>query len=265
MERLYALLALEASPSRALAVGALLAVRLAPLTLVAPVLTVRGVPALVRTTILLALVLGLLPTALAAAPEVPSDAASLALLSLREATIGAAFALVVSVPFFAIDHAGRVVDQLRGGGQAEITVPSGERTSLLGGAVGLFAIALFAASGGHRVLVDALAEGVRASPPGAASSAADLASMLAESARLLTLVLTLGVSLAAPAILALVAADVGLAVVARTAPQLPVYFAGMPLRAWLGIAAVLLALAWITPELADAFGTFLAAGASLVP
>jgi len=260
VERLFALLLEDTSPSRALAIGALLAVRLAPLTLFLPAIAVRGVPALVRTTILLALVLGLLPTALVASPEIPADAATLTLLALREAVLGASFALVVAVPFFAVDHAGRVVDQLRGGGQAEITLPSGERTSLLGGAVGLFAVALFAASGGHRVLVLTLAEGVRLSPPGLGSDAADLATNLGETARLLTLVLTLGISLAAPAIVALVAADVGLAVVARTAPQLPVYFAGMPLRAWLGIAAVLLALAWIVPELSQAFETFLAAG-----
>lgn len=263
MERLYAILLAETSPSRALAVGALLAVRLAPLTLFVPAIAVRGVPALVRTTILLALVLGLLPTALAVCPELPADAASLTLLALREAVLGASFALVVAVPFLATDHAGRIVDQLRGGGQAEITLPSGERTSLLGGAVGLFAIALFAASGGHRVLALALAEGVRASPPGIGSSATELAATAGETARLLTLVLTLGVSLAAPALVALVAADVGLAVVARTAPQLPVYFAGMPLRAWLGIATLLLALAWIVPELGQAFDTFLAAAAAL--
>lgn len=87
--------------------------------------------------------------------------------------------------------------------------------------------------------------------------------MLGETARLLTLVLPLGLAIAAPAIVALVAADVGLAVVARTAPQLPVYFAGMPLRAWLGIAAVLLALAWITPELLEAFDAFVNATSGL--
>ncbi len=174
------------------------------------------------------------------------------------------FALVVSVPLYAADHAGRVVDQLRGGGQAEITTPSGERTSLLGGALGLFAVALFAASGGHRVVTMALATALRASPPGLGSSAIEWSGLAIESAELVVLVLPLGLSIAAPAIVALVAADVGLAVVARTAPQLPVYFAGMPLRAWLGIAAVLLALAWITPELTASLAVFLEAARELV-
>jgi type III secretory pathway component EscT len=263
VERLYALLALEASPSRAMAVGLLLAIRLGPLTLLAPMIAVRGVPAIVRTTILLALVLGLLPTALAVSPELPTDALSLVLLGLRELVIGGCLALVVSVPFHAIDHAGRVIDPLRGGGQAEVTLPSGERTSLVAGALGIFAVALFAAAGGHRVLTLALAEGLRLSPPGLASGATDWSAVLGETARLLTLVLPLGLAIAAPAIVALVAADVGLAVVARTAPQLPVYFAGMPLRAWLGIAAVLLALAWITPELLEAFDAFLHAASGL--
>ncbi|MBX7191993.1 MAG: flagellar biosynthetic protein FliR [Sandaracinaceae bacterium] len=263
MERLYALLMLDAEPSRALAVGTLVAIRLAPLTLVAPAFAARGVPPLVRTTILLALVFGLLPTALAVSPEIPTDALALVTLGLRELALGAMFALAVSVPLYAVDHAGRVVDQLRGGGQAEISTPSGERTSLLGGALGIFAVALFAASGGHRVATLALAEGLRASPPGLASSATEWSSLALESASLLVLVLPLGLSIAAPAIVALVAADVGLAVVARSAPQLPVYFAGMPLRAWLGIAAVLLALAWIVPELIEAFDAFLHAASRL--
>ena len=259
MERLYALLALDASPTRALAVGALLAIRFAPLTIVAPMFAVRGVPAIVRTAILLALVLGLLPVALSVAPALPDDALAIVMLGLRELVLGAMFALIVSVPFFAVDHGGRVVDQMRGGGQAEITLPSGERTSLMGAAIGLFAVALFAASGGHRVLTLALAEGLRESPPGLASQATSWTSVLGETAQLLTLVLPLGLSIAAPAIVALVAADVGLAVIARTAPQLPVYFAGMPLRAWLGIAAILLAMAWIVPELMRAFDAFLTA------
>ncbi len=259
MERLYALLALDASPSRALAVGTLVAIRLAPLTLIAPMFAVRGVPAIVRTTILLALTLGLLPVALSVAPALPDDALGIVMLGLRELVLGAMFALVVSIPFFAVDHGGRVVDQLRGGGQAEITLPSGERTSLLGGALGLFTVALFAAAGGHRVLTLALAEGLRESPPGLTSSATDWTTTLGETGRLLTLVLPLGLSIAAPAIVALVAADVGLAVIARSAPQLPVYFAGMPLRAWLGIAAILLAVAWIVPELMRAFDAFLTA------
>lgn len=258
MERLYALLTLDAAPSRALAVGLLLAIRLAPLTILAPALAVRGVPALVRTVVLLALVLGLLPTALSVTPELPTDTLSLAMLGLREVVIGALFAVIVSVPFYAVEHAGRVVDQLRGAGQAEITLPSSERTSLLGGALSLFALALFAAAGGHRVLVLALAEGLRQSPPGLETAAHDWHESLGEAAHLVTLVLPLGLSIAASAVLALVAADVGLGVVARTAPQLPVYFAGMPLRAWLGVAAVLLALAWITPELLRAFSEFLA-------
>jgi flagellar biosynthetic protein FliR len=105
-------------------------------------------------------------------------------------------------------------------------------------------------------MVEALAEGLRASPPGLGAIPTDLAGTFVETARLVTLVLTIGVSLAAPALVALVAADAGLAVIARSAPQLPVYFVGMPLRAWLGLAALLVALAWITPELVRLFGTF---------
>ncbi len=258
MERLYALLALDAAPTRALTVGALVAARLAPLTLLAPPFAVRGVSPLARTTILLALVLGLLPTALAAAPALPADTLSLTLLALRELALGGLFAVVVSIPFFGAEHAGRIVDGMRGGGQAELTLPSGERASLLASGLHLFALALYAASGGPRVLIRALAEGLERSPPGLATPEGGWPLALEGAAHLVVLVLPLALAIAAPAFVALVAADLGLAVVSRTAPQLPVYFAAMPLRAWLGVLAVLFALGWIAPELLRAFAAFFA-------
>lgn len=263
MERLWTLLLAEAAPTRALAVGGLLAVRLAPLTLVVPALAVRGTPPLVRTTILLAFVLGLLPTALAASPELPDDVGHLAVLSLREAALGASLAFVVAVPFLAIEHAGRIIDAVRGAAQGELSLPSGDRTSMLGAATSLFAVVLFSVSGGLELLVRVLAETVQASPPGAGGTALDAMWLAEQTARLVTLVLTAGVSLAAPAIVALVVADAGLGLVARTAPQLPVYFAAMPLRAWLGLAALLLALAWLVPSIPESFDAFLGAARDL--
>jgi len=74
-----------------------------------------------------------------------------------------------------------------------------------------------------------------------------------EVGRALTHTLTLAVSFAAPALLALVVSDVALGLVARSAPQIPVHFAGMPLRSAVGIAALLLSLALLVPHLGELF------------
>ncbi|MEM1415377.1 MAG: flagellar biosynthetic protein FliR, partial [Myxococcota bacterium] len=58
----------------------------------------------------------------------------------------------------------------------------------------------------------------------------------------------------------LVEASLGL--VARAAPQVPVFFAGMPLRAAAGLAGALLALAALGGRLAPALGSGIDAAAA---
>jgi flagellar biosynthesis protein FliR len=61
------------------------------------------------------------------------------------------------------------------------------------------------------------------------------------------------VGLAAPALVALLLADLVLGAIARLAPQIPVYFAGMPGKALAGVAVVLLGLGSFEAALAGGF------------
>ena len=60
-------------------------------------------------------------------------------------------------------------------------------------------------------------------------------------------------ALAAPAIVALLLADLVLGAIARMAPQIPVYFVGMPLKALAGVGIVLVGLGGIDGALSGAF------------
>jgi flagellar biosynthetic protein FliR len=67
-------------------------------------------------------------------------------------------------------------------------------------------------------------------------------------------ILESAVALAAPAlVVALLLADLALGVVARMAPQVPVYFVGMPLKSLAGVGVVLLALGAIESALITGF------------
>jgi flagellar biosynthetic protein FliR len=55
--------------------------------------------------------------------------------------------------------------------------------------------------------------------------------------------------LAAPALVALLLADLVLGAIGRTAPQIPLYFVGMPLKALLGVAMVLISVAALNTAL----------------
>jgi flagellar biosynthesis protein FliR len=65
-------------------------------------------------------------------------------------------------------------------------------------------------------------------------------------------ILETALALAAPAVVALLLADLLLGAVCRIAPQVPVYFVGMPLKALAGVGIVLVALGGIEAALVTA-------------
>jgi flagellar biosynthetic protein FliR len=65
-------------------------------------------------------------------------------------------------------------------------------------------------------------------------------------------------ALAAPLVVALLLADVALAVLARVAPQTPIYFLGLPAKALLGVGAVLMGVGFLQGALARGFVGWLA-------
>jgi flagellar biosynthetic protein FliR len=66
-----------------------------------------------------------------------------------------------------------------------------------------------------------------------------------------------GVALAAPVIVALWLTDLALGLVARAAPQVPVYFIGLPLKGLLAIGLVLVSLGVLEGVLAGDFAAWL--------
>jgi type III secretion protein T len=252
--------------ARWLGVGVLLAARVLPLVLLAPFLATRAAPTLLRAGVGLALVVALAPLAEAAAPPLPVGGA-IALLALREALVGATFAVAAAVPLYALDWAGRLVDGWRGASQGEVQAPGGERTTPLGALYLTLGVALFVSTGGLRLALAAFADGLRASPLGAAAPAlgAGGVSLVALGvARLVADALAFALAVAAPAGVAVVIVDVGLGLLGRASPQIPTHFAGMPLRAAAGLGAALLALSLVVDRLPGAFAAAVAAAARLV-
>ncbi|MEO0321374.1 MAG: flagellar biosynthetic protein FliR [Myxococcota bacterium] len=236
---------------RVLSLGALTAARVAPLTVVAPWLMVRDAPALVRSGVILALTVAFAPLAFASAPATLQVPFVVALV--REGLIGTCFAFATALPFYAFDFAGRLVDTWRGAGLAEVIAPpTGERTSPLGDLQLLAAVALFATLGGHRLALLAFAEGLTIAPVGATPLAGGTASVALGAAALSGAALAFAAAVAAPAAAAIVLVEASLGLVARATPQIPVFFAGMPLRAAAGLLGALLAAAALGDTLAPA-------------
>jgi flagellar biosynthetic protein FliR len=179
------------------------------------------------------------------AGQVPDASVALwVLLLVRELAVGLTLGFVASLIFRAAESAGRLTDVLRGANLAEVISPvSGGRTSPLGELTALLAIVIFLELGGLGQLAQALGRSYDAVPIAPTASPAQLGRVVALAVSASAQMLEAALGLAAPALVALLLADLVLGLVGRAAPQLPLYFVGMPLKALLGVGAALVAIA----------------------
>jgi flagellar biosynthetic protein FliR len=182
----------------------------------------------------------------------------LALLMAREVVVGFCLGLVASAVFRAAEIAGRLADTLRGANIAEVLVPtSDERSSPLGALYLLVATLVFLQLGGVPRLLEALLTSYQAVPVGGglgAGTSRNAAFLVAAASAKL---IASGVALAAPVVVAVWLTDLALGLIARAAPQIPVYFLGLPLKGLLAVGIVLLGLGALQAALVGEVGAWL--------
>ena len=219
----------------------LLAVRLTGLMLIAPVFSARTVPVRLRTAFLLVLTLLLAPVAVralgvhAAAVTVTPDAFGAELL------IGFALGFGAAVLIGAVETAGDLMSTTVGlSGAALLDPMTGTSSPVLAQFSQLFAVTVLLALDGHLVMLDAVAESVRALPVGGTVDVrAGLAALVASGSSLFEL----GLRFAAPAIAASMIGNTALAVLTRVAPSINLLTVAFPLQAALGLTAATAAFA----------------------
>jgi type III secretion protein SpaR/YscT/HrcT len=228
-----------------LALGGLLVARLLPVTFVAPFFGGPLVPAPVKIAVAVALAVLLYPAArVSLGGPLPEGSLLYVGLLLKELLVGFAIAFVATLVFRAVEMAGQAVDVLRGANLATALAPElGERVSVLADFWVQTLVVLFLAQGGHRVFLVAFAHSYAVLPVGSIPEPALGLWPATEWILVLTgHLLAVALALAAPALSALFLADVVLGLMARVAPQIQVFFLGMPLKALLAVAVVFLAV-----------------------
>lgn len=242
----------------------LLALRVGGLLLIAPAFSAKSVPVKVRTGMLLLFTLLLAPAAVAAArPELPALQVTPAAF-VAESLVGFAVGFGAAVLVGAVETAGDLMSTTVGLSGASLLDPlNGASSTALAQFAQLFAVTVLLSVGGHLVMLDALAESVRAVPLGApVDVSAGLAALVAGGATLFTL----GLKFAAPVLAATMIGNVALAVLTRVAPALNVFTVAFPVQIGLGLAALVAALTavatWFTgwpAHFAGTIGRFFAA------
>jgi flagellar biosynthesis protein FliR len=229
---------------------ALVAGRLVPLFVVAPFLGGAEVPLAIRVGLGLAAAVVLMPAIGAPLAEQVAQLPPVALggLLAKELAVGGVLAVVASLPIWAAEGAGRLMDAARGGDASEVfAAPGGEPSTLLGGFTSLLAVVIFVAIDGHLLFLRALGASYEALPvAGGLAGAGVVDAMVAASGRLVGA----AIGLAAPVLAAMLLVDLALGAIGRAAPEVAVYFVGLPARGLLAVLVLLLALVGIASVIA---------------
>lgn len=224
--------------------GVLVVARILPVVFIAPFFGGPSVPAPVKMAISLTLAAVLFPAVRGAmGGALPEGPLLYLALLVKELAIGFTLAFIASLVFRAAEMAGQAVDVLRGANMVTALAPElGERVSVVADFWVQTLVVLFFLIGGHHVMLTAFAESYATLPLLAfPSPAAGLGPAAEWVVRLTGQMFVVALALAAPALVALLLADLVLGLAARVAPNIQVFFLGMPLKALLGLAMILLA------------------------
>jgi flagellar biosynthetic protein FliR len=239
-----------------LLVGALCSARMVPVLILAPFFGGRLVPAVAKMGLAAALAVILFPRIAAAIPVV--GPVEIALLFAKELFVGLAIGLAASLLFQAAEAAGRLVDIGRGASLAEVLVPqSGTGASPTGELYFQLAVVVFLATGGHRLFLAALGHSYEVVPLTVFPGAHGLAALAGGFIDLTAGLLAVALGLAAPVLIAAVLTDVSLGLVNRVAPQLNAFVLGLPMKALIGAAVVLLGISVVGTEIVRGGATVL--------
>ena len=234
------------SPQAFLVLVGLAFARLLAFLVIVPFFGGAAVPARVKVATATAFVVIVYPSLAASVPDGALDFGPVGFIGLlaKEAFVGFTLGFVASLVFEAVQVAGRVIDLQRGSTLDEMFAPQLQtRVSELGQFKLQFAIVLFLAIGAHHFFISSLLRSFEVVPalnfphpqPGWSPAAEFMT-------RVTGGVLSVGVQLAAPAMIALLFTDLFFGLVNRVAPQINVFFLSLPVKMAVGLAVVLISL-----------------------
>jgi flagellar biosynthetic protein FliR len=197
----------------------------------------------VRLIFALALTLVVQPVVAAGLPPPPGSPPALALLIAAEVTVGSFIAVIARIIVGALQVAGTFIAYFSSLANALVHDPvADQQTSTISGFLGTVGLVLIFVSDLHHLMLRAIVGSYDRFPAGAmlptdgfaeAATSAVAASMV------------LGLQLAAPFLVIALVYNVGLGLLGRLMPQLPVFFFGMPVQISFQIWAMALTISGI--------------------
>jgi flagellar biosynthetic protein FliR len=213
---------------------ALLLLRPGMLVVVAPAFGSSFAPPSVKVGIVLLISISLMP--IVALPSTSLEPAAIALIALRETIIGFALALSVRIVVSAAELAGHLAGFQLGFAYASLVDPqSGARNTVMSALYGSLALFIFFSINAHHEMLRALGASYEALPIGVGAISSSLGPLVA---KVLGMMFSVGLQLAAPVVFVLLVVELALGLMARAMPALNLMTTAAPIRLLVGMAVL---------------------------
>ncbi|MCG7977033.1 MAG: flagellar biosynthetic protein FliR [Candidatus Thiodiazotropha endolucinida] len=224
----------------------LVATRVSPLFLLTPLFAITRVPARVRVLFVLALS-AVLTAGIGVVPiDPPATLSGLMHAMVNELILGMILAFGLFTAFGAFLFGGRIIDFQMGFGVANLIDPATQsQAPMLGTVLNLMAVMTFFLLDGHHLLIRGLVYSLQKIPPGSSLHEVDVQVIIAQ----FGVMFVYGLAVVAPVVAVLLMLDVGMAVAARTMPQVNMFIVGFPLKIFMGLLVLALSLNYMGPLL----------------
>jgi flagellar biosynthetic protein FliR len=200
----------------------------------------QQIPMNIRLTFGVAVAFVLTPMLMDYLPVEPKEVSVLFLLLASEMLIGVFLGLIPRVFMAALQTTGTMLSMMASMANMFIQDPiADQQSSLLSTFLGMMALTIVFVSDTHHLMLNALADSYSLFNPVAGPMIGDMSDFLAHK---VSESFAIGVQLSAPLIVSGVAYYLGLGILGRLMPQLPVFFFGMPIQITMQIYLMMVAL-----------------------
>lgn len=248
----YLLTTLKFPPVSLLSFFFLALFRIAPIVSLAPFLGAK-LPRGVKMGLALSLAIIMLPHVVGSSREFVYFNIAFVGLAFKELLVGFIMAFFITVPFYIAQSSGTIIDFVRGSSSMMVTDPSTRsQISPIGLMYNYMLIIIFFYIGGAFYFFDALLQSFTYLPVDRVVSPLFFASgfpLWKTLFELMTRILALAIQFAAPALVAVLMAEVFLGIANRLAPQVQIAFLGMSIKSLLAIALLFAAWMFILKQL----------------
>lgn len=219
--------------------------RLAAMMLVAPPLEGRNIPGIAKIGLALAVGVLVFPSLSGAPPPLVSNPVSLGIGVAAEVMLGAACGLLIRLSFAAVQIAGQLAGFQMGFAIANVMDPvTSTQLSVSAQVLNLFAMTAFLVLDFHHWVIRAAVASFELAPPLGFGFSPRAARLLdAAAAQMFEMALRVG----APVIVSLLLTSVAFGLMARTVPQMNVFFVAMPIKILVGFFFMALSFRYLWP------------------